>query len=139
MGHADSFLIMEEDQLLGFTGGKNMHRKQWAGAALVAVVLLLAGAIPGQAFSGSAGGSRWNAPHSGFHHPGFDRPRGHGFIGARVFIGDPFWWEPPIAYSPPVYVQPAPTAYWYYCQNPQGYYPYVQQCPAGWMTVIPPP
>jgi hypothetical protein len=27
--------------------------------------------------------------------------------------------------------------YWYYCQNPQGYYPYVQSCPGGWMKVVP--
>jgi hypothetical protein len=27
--------------------------------------------------------------------------------------------------------------YWYYCQDPQGYYPYVQSCPGGWMQVVP--
>ena len=27
--------------------------------------------------------------------------------------------------------------YWYYCQDPQGYYPYVQSCPGGWMKVVP--
>jgi hypothetical protein len=27
-------------------------------------------------------------------------------------------------------------SYWYYCQNPQGYYPYVKSCPAGWMKVV---
>ncbi len=45
--------------------------------------------------------------------------------------------------QPPVYVQPGPAAeappqYWYYCQNPQGYYPYIKQCPQGWMKVVPP-
>ena len=29
--------------------------------------------------------------------------------------------------------------YWYYCQNPQGYYPYVNSCPGGWMKVVPQP
>ena len=29
--------------------------------------------------------------------------------------------------------------YWYYCQNPQGYYPFVKSCPGGWMQVIPTP
>jgi hypothetical protein len=24
---------------------------------------------------------------------------------------------------------------WYYCQNPAGYYPYVQQCPTQWQPV----
>ena len=27
--------------------------------------------------------------------------------------------------------------YWYYCQNPEGYYPYVKQCPGGWLQVVP--
>ena len=32
-----------------------------------------------------------------------------------------------------------PTASWYFCDNPQGYYPYVQQCPGGWRAVAPTP
>ena len=41
--------------------------------------------------------------------------------------------------QPPVEVQPEQqqTYYWYFCQNPQGYYPYVQSCPSGWMKVLP--
>jgi len=30
-------------------------------------------------------------------------------------------------------------SYWYYCQNPQGYYPYVRDCPGGWTQVVPTP
>src|SRR5262245_45764983 len=32
---------------------------------------------------------------------------------------------------------PAPPQpqFWYYCQNPQGYYPYVGECPGGWQPV----
>lgn len=42
------------------------------------------------------------------------------------------------------YIQQAPQpaaapAYWYYCQEPQGYYPYVKQCTKGWMKVVPTP
>jgi len=41
--------------------------------------------------------------------------------------------------QPRVYVQPEqqPADYWYYCQDPQGYYPYVKKCPDGWMKVVP--
>jgi hypothetical protein len=44
--------------------------------------------------------------------------------------------------EPQVYVQsqPAPPPaqnYWYYCEDAKGYYPYVQQCPRGWMQVVP--
>jgi hypothetical protein len=56
-------------------------------------------------------------------------------------------------YSPPVVVVPAaPSTYieqqnpeaaqaapasndWYYCRKPEGYYPYVRQCPGGWQRV----
>jgi hypothetical protein len=39
--------------------------------------------------------------------------------------------------------QAAPQAqasnFWYYCAEPQGYYPYVQQCRNGWQRVSPTP
>jgi hypothetical protein len=44
--------------------------------------------------------------------------------------------------APPAYTQqgqPAEPYYWYYCEGAQAYYPYVQQCPAGWMKVVPTP
>ncbi len=65
----------------------------------------------------------------------------------------PYYSYPSYPYNPappvinqqqsPVYVEPAPQQeeqnYWYYCPNPQGYYPYIQQCPKGWLKVIPSP
>jgi hypothetical protein len=112
-------------------------------------VLVLCGAISQSAWSWDRGNHRHGDFHSHF----------------GVFIGAPFFWWPPEPYyyspyyyppvshvyieeQPPVYVQrnntPAasvspPANYWYYCQNPQGYYPYVQNCPAGWMQVVPQP
>lgn len=52
--------------------------------------------------------------------------------------------------QPPVYIQQPPvaqqsqpqppaTSYWYYCRNPEGYYPYVKNCPEGWLQVAPQP
>jgi len=29
----------------------------------------------------------------------------------------------------------APAQFWYYCRSPQGYYPYVPECPGGWAQV----
>jgi hypothetical protein len=61
-----------------------------------------------------------------------------------------WWWAVPgydwYAYDEPAYPYPAypytgypgaPVApyYWYYCQNPVGYYPYVQQCAGPWQPV----
>ncbi len=43
-----------------------------------------------------------------------------------------------------VYVEQSPApqmapanSYWYYCTNPAGYFPYVQNCNRAWMQVVP--
>lgn len=78
---------------------------------------------------------------------------GHRFGGSRVAIGiglGPFWIPDaaPVVVPPPVVVTPAPSVvgppaapptFWYYCDHPQGYYPYVPQCPRGWRAVSPTP
>jgi hypothetical protein len=73
-----------------------------------------------------------------------------------VFVGGPFWYPwgygypyaypypayaaPVVEQPPPVYTQQAPPAqFWYYCQNPPGYYPYVGECAGGWLQVAPQP
>jgi hypothetical protein len=94
-----------------------------------------------------------------YGHRGHHGHHGH----TRVFIGGSFWFGPPywgppawgpgyyypgpayygphpmIVQQPPVYVQRGreESDYWYYCDNPQGYYPYVKSCPGGWMKVVP--
>ena len=76
--------------------------------------------------------------------------RSHGHFG--FFIGAPLFWPPPyypyygypyryppavvIERQPQVYIQREPY-YWYYCPEPSGYYPYVQNCPRGWQQVVP--
>ena len=69
---------------------------------------------------------------------------------------DPFWRPyPPVMVSPPVVVTPPPptvyierppepavpaspaAGYWYWCKNPQGWYPEVTDCPQGWESVTP--
>ena len=88
--------------------------------------------------------------HRGFHshHRSYRYRRGHRprfNVTGSVVLGP---WYPYYYYAtlpvviqqqPPVYVQaaPQPANYWYYCQNPQGYYPYVKECPGGWMKVVP--
>lgn len=90
---------------------------------------------------------------------------GH-YHGARVgiYVGPAWGWYDPwpryyyppvivapaapptyIEQAPPVEVQPAmpqsqePAGYWYYCAQPDGYYPYIKQCPGGWQRVAPQP
>ena len=126
------------------------------GILVVLVGFVTIGLLPDNA---SARGSwqRWNG--NGWH-------GGHGWHGhgSRVVVGVgfPFWYPGPYAYGypygypaygypayagpavvespPPVYMQQeSAQQYWYYCQNPQGYYPYVRECPNGWMQVVPQP
>jgi hypothetical protein len=125
-------------------------RRKWVGTLVILAVLLWISAVPGHTDRGGHG-------YKGHGH------KGHGHGGSRVFISPrivvPFgaywrpYWEPypyplvVIAPPPRVYIQPAPPIaaapppplYWYYCDEVQAYYPYVQQCPGGWRPVTPTP
>jgi len=97
----------------------------------------------GRGYRGYRGGyGRW-----GYHRRAWG-PR----WGVNFNWSGPLWWGPwsaPFGFytpppvivqqQPPVFVQPEQqqTDYWYYCQNPQGYYPYIKSCPGGWMRVVP--
>jgi hypothetical protein len=74
------------------------------------------------------------------------------YWGGSIVVGPPWYPWYPYSYgyysAPPTYVQPPPVYvepqqpqqnFWYYCQDPQGYYPYVKNCPGGWMKVVPQP
>lgn len=68
----------------------------------------------------------------------------------------PYSYYPPVVVTPaqpPVYIeqpeqQSAPQQtdpsenegyYWYHCDKPEGYYPYIKECPSGWQKVEPTP
>lgn len=82
----------------------------------------------------------------------------------RLYVGPGWTWVEPVPRyyvapvvvvpaAPPVYVEqassgevqaPVPQAQapandWYYCAKPEGYYPYVKECPGGWQRVAPRP
>lgn len=103
---------------------------------LAVLVLLSIKALPVYA--------HWSHPHYG----------GTVWVGPRWGVWSPGWWGAPaydyyqappvvIQQEPPVYVQPPSQveehSYWYYCRQPQGYYPYVKRCPGGWLKVFPSP
>lgn len=118
-------------------------------AGLAALVLGAAG--------GRDGAAAWDRGRGGFHH-GFHGPRV--FVGPRFYFGprfSPYYYPyygpyyaypsypydydyvaPPVVVTPPAAeVTPPPAQYWYYCQDPAGYYPTVAQCPGGWIQVPP--
>lgn len=125
--------------------------------ALATAFVLLAG--PAEA----NGRHHRGGPYRGGHHHGGHYRGGFGWGGfavyPRVFIGGPDWWGNPYPYDPypyypyrydrrpiviersqpQVYVQqPQPEPrYWYYCENPRGYYPSVERCRSGWLQVPP--
>jgi len=102
----------------------------------------------------------------GYYHGGY---HGHVVVGGGVWVGPgwwgpgwwgPGWWGPgyygygypyPYYSSPPVVYQQQPVYdmqtqqqeeeeyYWYYCPDAKNYYPYVKQCPNGWIKVVPSP
>lgn len=49
-------------------------------------------------------------------------------------------YPPTPAYAAAVYATPRPptASYAYYCPGARGYYPYVNGCPGGWLTVVRP-
>ena len=113
------------------------------------------GGFHGSGFHGAAGGFHGGVagfPRSGFagfqaggfHAHGFhgERFHHHGFHGGVVLapafgglwlgtgLGWPYYSSPDQSY----YGYGPYTQYWF-CEDPAGYYPYVQQCNRGWQTV----
>jgi hypothetical protein len=131
-------------------GGSSMQAR--GGIMKRATTILLLGAL---ALGAGAASPAW-ARH--FHHGG-------SHVG--VYIGPGWGWyaPPPVYYgygyryvyppvvvtpaAPPVYIEQSPpesaagpetsSGDWYYCSNPDGYYPYVKECPGGWRRVAPMP
>lgn len=123
------------------------------------VTIVVIGAL---VFLGLCSGA-FSAGHGGYHgHGGYYGYRGYyghgwygGWYGFYPFGFYSFGYYPygypypsyaypypyyPYTYSqPPVYIEPEQPFYWYYCQDPQGYYPYIESCPSGWTRVTPTP
>ena len=86
----------------------------------------------------------FGAPYYSYGYPYYGYP----FYG-YPYYGYPYYYPPGVATmpgNPPVYIQknpPAgqnnPSGYWYYCPDPQGYYPDIKECPNGWQQVQPSP
>lgn len=79
-------------------------------------------------------------------YPGYYGSWGYpGYYGGYGGYGG-YGYGAPYGYPPAVYIQrqeappqQKPANYWYYCRNPEGYYPYVKQCAEGWIPVPPQP
>lgn len=93
---------------------------------------------------------------AGFFGPGYYGPGFYGYPYSYGYRYPGNYYYPRRYYSPlvapsaqTVYIQretpaatsaqPATTNYWYFCRNPEGYYPYVKTCSEGWLQVAPQP
>lgn len=137
--------------------------KTSAGALSTVLLLLLAGVAQAQ----PQAQSRMPDPRGGISGPGVMKPplrvRPPSFLQPQFFGRPPFFGRHPFffgsglvvpspaaaapstyvyTYATPVYV-PYPVysqsqpQYWAYCRSAQGYYPYVPECPGGWLPVLP--
>lgn len=103
---------------------------------------------------GHYGGGNWGGGHYGGGHYGGHSSFGF-YFNAPLYPYSyypyqyPYYYPPAVVAvpaTPPVYIQQTPPAaqqypsgYWYYCDNPEGYYPYIKVCSNGWQQVEPIP
>src|SRR4051794_20045855 len=111
-------------------------------ATAVALSGLLALTQPSPASAAHGGGGGFHGGGGGFHgggggefHRGFGGFHG-GRFGAAAVAGPYFYgWggDPFQSYGDSEgYTS---SEYWYYCQDPAGYYPYVSQCNTAWQPI----
>ena len=114
----------------------------------------------GGGYGGGHYGGGWGGGHygGGYGYGGHYGHSNYGFYFGAPFYSYPYnsfpyqypYYYPPavvtVPVTPPVYIQQSPpaaqqnpTGYWYYCTNPEGYYPYIKECPNGWQQVEPKP
>ena len=131
--------------------------KTSAAAISTVFVLLLAGAAQAQSQAppvrpdprGGISGPRVMRPPGPVRPPSFVRPPFVGrhpfFFSSGVVVPSPvvavsstyvYTYPTPVYVPYPAYGQSQPQ-YWAYCRRAQGYYPYVTECPGGWLPVLP--
>ncbi len=134
-----------------------MRKLEQAATICALVLALAAGAVDASA--------QHRRPPQDFHGRDFHRlaPRDRSVWRGGAWVHDwhdgryGWWWRlgafwylyPQPIYPYPTYIPPAivvqqappvptglpPAQYWYYCDNPQGYYPYVASCNGDWRPV----
>ena len=144
-----------------------MSKRLRLAVTLAPVLGALAVAVPAQAAPPPSGSQHhFDGSRRGDFHRFHDHDRfGFGFGFWDPWWGwgwDPVqYWGYPYPYYYPYYYPPYPAYYapppsppaqapvqatgappqqsWYYCDNPQGYYPYVTDCSSAWRQVTPTP
>jgi hypothetical protein len=103
------------------------------------------GTFRGRSFSGLTPRDRLDWQRGSWRHV-----MRNGHLGWWWVAGGLWYYYPAPIYPYPMYIGPTayydyysqygtPDYYWYYCEDPMGYYPYVQQCNGPWEPVPPTP
>lgn len=105
--------------------------KRYVCVPMVIISVILVLALPCHADSDHYSHSDWND---------WAAALSLGILGMGLWLEMNRLYYPP----PPVYMQPPPEetirpGYMYYCVYSNGYFPYVQGCPGGWLMVVPIP
>jgi hypothetical protein len=117
--------------------GCNLHKWRFFLCFLCSGILLIGIVVAQSDTYGAYPGMPSESPSLGAYSPGF-------YPSYPYYPYYPYYPAPAVIQQPAtdIYVQPAPQPeeadYWYYCQEPQGYYPNVKECPKGWLKVVPP-
>ena len=116
--------------------------------------------LAGISISGSALADHWGhhghvgvgiyigGPYHPYYHPYYPYPYyGYGpyypyypYAPPAVVVQQPpatYVEQPQASVAPAVPTQAANS--WYHCDKPDGYYPYIKECPGGWKAVTPSP
>jgi len=127
----------------GSHGGHGGHGGSYGGGGHGGYGGHYSGGFRGGYGAGSSFGFYWGFPY--YSYP-YSYPY---FPYSRYGYGYPYYYPPTVITvptTPPVYIQQTPptsrqypTGYWYYCSAPEGYYPYIKECPNGWRQVDPTP
>lgn len=106
------------------------------------------GGFYGHGWYGHGGGypGHWGYGHGYYGYPGFSIYFGAPYY-SYPYYGYPYYYPPGVVTAPntpPAYiqqnpptVQQYPSGYWYYCADPQGYYPDIKECLNGWQQIQP--
>jgi len=123
----------------------------------IAVLALLAAGLFTSGIAAADRGHGWHGGHGSrvgigvYFGPGFGPYYPYHYpYPYYAYPAYPYYYPPVVVApsSPPTYIEQGSQQqaesqpqdnYWYHCDNPDGYYPYIKECPGGWQKVLPEP
>lgn len=86
-------------------------------------------------FGVNLGGWGWGGPFYPYY--GYPYAYPYPYYPAYPYVSAPIVTQQPAQEYQQTAPPPEQQSYWYFCTDPNGYYPYVKRCPSGWLKVVP--